>query len=351
MMKRLLLFVLAMLLLCAGAGAEQITRTLSPDLSDAPWCEGVVFALDLEEPEGFPSPIPCYQTTYAQIDMAKLRALLAERGMEKPAGEGWYNGSDDVNRRNFVFEEQNNMRYHIYAYPWGLPVWTSDAQRQEEARAATEICRAFLEDAGITGVETPFYMVKRTADRAVYQNNDELLVEMGIDGNRFTGIGFRYTLGGLPVAVPGLYDPEQPNRRDGYCDSWGTMTVRDDGVITAFELTNYRQIKQELSPYAGDVIPWVQAVDAVLSEMIHWTTTTFGADGPLHPAQAYQRVTIKRAEAALAITPSGKTFPVWAIGLEIEESSETYGVYRYTTTQHVNAITGAFADVGEDMTP
>lgn len=351
MMKRLLLVALAMLLLCASASAEQIMRTLEPDLSDAPWCAETVFAIDMEEPEDFPSPIPCYQTTYARLDVAKLRALLAERGMEKPSGESWYNGRDDVNRRNYVFEEQNNMRYQLYAYPWGLPVWTSDAQRQEEARAATEICRAFLEDAGITGIEMPFFTVKRTADREVYQNNDELLVEMGVDGNRFTGIGFRYTLGGLPVAVPGLYDPEQPDRRDGYCDSWGTMTVRDDGVITAFELTNYRQIEQELAPYAGKVIPWEQAVDTVLNEMIHWTTTTFGGNGPQHTAQDYQRVIVRRVEAALAITPGGTTFPVWAIGLEIEEAHETWGVYRYSMTQHVNAITGEFADAGEDMTP
>lgn len=351
MMKRLLFLALAMLMLYTGASAEQITRTLDVDLSDAPWCAETVFALDLEEPEGFPSPIPCYQTTYAQLDTTKLQALLAARGMEKPTDESWYNGSDDMNHRNYVFEEKNNDRYHLYAYPWGLPVWTSDTQRQKEARTATEICRAFLEDAGITGVETDFFTVKRTADRAVYQNHDELLEAMGIDGNRFTGIGFRYMLGGLPIAVPGLYDPEQPDRRDGYCDSWGTMTIRDDGVITAFELTNYRQIEQELAPYTGEVIPWEQAVDTVLDEIVHWTTTTFGADSPQHPAQDYQRVTIKRVEAALALSPSGKTFPVWAIGLEIEENNEDYGVYRYSMTQHVNAVTGAFADVGEDMTP
>lgn len=88
MMKRLLLFVLAMLLLCAGAGAEQITRTLSPDLSDAPWYEGVVFALDLEEPEGFPQPDPLLSDDiradrYGEAARAARRARHGKAGGRK----------------------------------------------------------------------------------------------------------------------------------------------------------------------------------------------------------------------------------------------------------------------------
>lgn len=351
MIKRLFTLTLVLLSLCASASAERIVRTLNPDISDAPWCRDIVFAMDMEEPTAFPSPIPYYQTTYAQLDIAKLRALLAEQGLSKPEGERWLNGRDDVNRHNYAFYEEDHMRYQLYAYPWGLPVWTVDEQRQEQAQAATEICRAFLEAAGITGIETPFFTVKRTADRPVYAQNAELDASTGLDGNHLTGIGFRYTLGGLPVAVVGLYDPEQPDRRDGYCDSWGTMTVRDDGVITAFQLTNYREIEKELTPYEGEVVSWEQAVDVMLEEMIHRTYTVFGQSGPRHTVEDYRRVTVKRVEAALALTPSGKTFPVWAIGLEIEEDSEQWGSYRYTMTQHVHAITGEFADAGEDMSP
>lgn len=97
-------------------------------------------------------------------------------------------------------------------------MWTADEQRQEQTQAATEICRAFLEAAGITGIKTPFF-------------------------------------------------------------------------------------------------------------------------------------TVKRVEAALALTPSGKTFPVWAIGLEIEEDSEQWCSYHYTMTQHIHAITGEFTDAGEVMSP
>lgn len=344
-MKRLLALLLAMMSLCTCASAERIVRTLEPERSDAPWCENIAFDMDMEEPENFPCPIPCYQTKYADVDVDKLLELLAERGMPKPEKESWYKGRDDISRRNFVFKEKNHLRYQLYAYPWGLPVWTADTQKQEQANAAVEICRAFLENAGIMQIEWPYFTVKRAADKPVYERN----AETDEENNIFTGIGFRYTLGGLTVAVPGLCDPEHPEGREEYYDSWGSMTVRDDGVITAFELTNYREVEQELAPYGGAVIPWEQAVDTVLNEMIHWTYTVFGESGPKHIVESYRRVSVKRVEPALALTPGGRSFPVWAVGLEIEEEHEEWGSYRYSMTQHVNAITGEFADAGEEL--
>lgn len=72
---------------------------------------------DMEEPTAFPSPIPYYQTTYARLDITKLRALLAEQGLSKPEGERWMNGRDDINRHNYAFYEEDHMRYQLYAYP------------------------------------------------------------------------------------------------------------------------------------------------------------------------------------------------------------------------------------------
>lgn len=343
MMKRLLALFLVMMNLCACASAERIVRTLNPDGADAPWCAEIIFDMDMEEPESFPSPIPCYQTSYAEIPTDRLLELLAERGLPKPEKESWYNGRDDISQRNYAFMEKNHLRYQVYAYPWGLPVWTADAEKQEEAKAAVDICRAFLEDVGITGIEWPYFTVKRAVDQPIYARNT------AEESNCFTGIGFRYTLGGLPVAVPGLCDPNQPDRRDEYYDSWGTMTVRDDGIITAFALTNYREIEQELTPYTGSVISWEQAVDTALNEMLQWTYTDFGESGPKHTAEDYRHVSVKRVEPALALTPGGRTFPVWAIGLEIEEAHEEWGSYIYSITQHVNAITGQIASAGEEL--
>lgn len=339
----MMLATLTVMCLCAGASAQRIYSTLEPDISDAPWCAGIVFDLDLEEPADFPSPIPCYQTKYADVSVEKLRALLAERGLPKPAHEAWYNGRDDVNRRNFVFREVD-ARYVLFSSSLGLPLWTTDAQKQAQARAAVDICRAFLEDAGLTGIEEPYFAVKRTADRPVYLNSSPEFDEIcGIDGNRFTGIGFRYTLGGLPVAVTALYDPAYPDRNEHYFCSMGQMTVRDDGVITSFELSNYREIERELAPYDGPVIPWRQAVDAVLDEVIH--RTSHDEDGlPEHTIEHDRRISVRLVEPALALTPDGRSFPVWTVVLECEHESTDWGIYPIIRTAYVNAVTGEFAE-------
>jgi len=352
------LVTLAALVPCRAL-AERIQGALTPDISDAPWCEGIVFDIDIEEPEPFPSPIPRYQTAYADVSAARLRALTAKYGLPKPEKETWYNGRDDINRRNFVFCEANYARYKLYTYPWGSRSGIDGHPQEEKLRAAMAVCRQFLEEAGITGIEEPYFIVRRLHDDRKHILGEDpppdaydlsLERDMRVDGDRFTGIGFRYTLGGLPIAVLGLYDPEQPNRKEGYYDSWGGMTVRDDGVITHFELTNYREVTRELEPYTGPVVPWPDAVDTVLNLLVHHTYAQ-DAGRERHLLDDYTRVRVSSVSPSLAYTPSGRTFAVWEIVLEAERRMEDGRLGYLSYTQYVNAVTGQLADAGEDMTP
>ena len=49
-MKRVFAFLL-LLLIPTFAHAERIEQILLPDISEAPWCKGIVFELSLDEPK------------------------------------------------------------------------------------------------------------------------------------------------------------------------------------------------------------------------------------------------------------------------------------------------------------
>ena len=353
MKKTAIAFLLLISLLPAWALAEKIEAALSPDLSGAPWCEGILWDMVLEEPQDFPFPIPCYQTEYAKVNVGHIRALLAQYGLPRPDKEKWYNGEDAVNRRNYVFAEMDHGRYQLYAYPWGVRTETAGHPQEEKLRAATEICRQFLCEAGISGIEEPYCVVQRYHEYGQGNSlgvndpdeNQAYLDEIRrVAGDRFTGIGFRYMLGGLPVATLALYDPTVADRKDSYFDSWGAMTVRDDGVITHFELRNYRRVARELEPYDGPVCSWQEAVQAVLRHLIGETEASF----QLHNCE---HLRITHTEPSLAISPGGTTFPVWAIVCEAQYRLDNGSAYCSSSVRYVDARTGKPAVPGENMTP
>ena len=354
-MKRMtaLMALLMLIALPMMTSAERIQRTLSPDVSDMPQCADTVFEIDMEEPAAFPNPIPQYALRYADINAKKLRELIAEYGIKASDGERFLNGRDDVNNRNFVFCEENSGRYQMYSYPWGIRMSIEGHSQEGKLRAAMEVCRSFLTQAGITDVEEPYYIVQRTGGYGYFGecgagnslgNNpppDEydrmLAVEHGLADDDYTGIGFRYTLGGLPIAVQALDDvPEKAN----IVDAWGQMTVRDDGSISAFELWNYREVERELEPYSGAICSWEDAIRAALDEYIHVICPSSDED--------CLRVRISQVEPGLAVTAQGTTFPVWMVCLETEEigglqrSSPCARIY-FSRTSYVDARTGKVA--------
>lgn len=360
MKKAVIMLLLLICFLPAWAAAEQIEQVLSPDISGAPWCEGIVFDMVMEEPEAFPSPIPCYQTEYAEVNVKQIRALMEQYGLPKPDGETWYNGKDEINKRNYVFAEMNNGRYQLYSYPWGMRMEIAGHPQEEKLRAAMEVCRRFLSESGIGGIEEPYYVVQRIHEHR--QSNSfgrneadayqaAIDEKQGVSGDRFTGIGFRYTLDGLPVAVLALYDPTDADRRDGYFDSWGAMTIRDDGVITHFELRNYRAIAKELEPYDGLVCSWEEAVQTMLDKMIHHTQAERGGAEATHWLEDHERLRIVHVEPNLAVAPGGTTFPVWAVVYEEQYRLENGKIYYNSGVQYVDARTGKPAEAGEDMMP
>ena len=347
---------MVLLLLAAPTGAvraERIHAALSPDVTGVPRCAQTVFEIDMETPRAFPSPIPQYALRYAQVDVPKLRALTAQYGMKAPEGERFLNGPDDMNSRNFVFCEENAGRYQLFSYPWGARTRLEGHPQRDKLRAAQEVCRSFLEQAGIGGVEEPYYIVQRTGGRghlgelsagnSLGENPppDEydgiLAREDGLADDEYTGIGFRYTLGGLPVAVQALRETQD----DGsFADAWGQMTVRDDGAITAFELWNVREIDRELEAYAGPVCPWERAVDAAVEAFVRESR----ADDDV-----CLRLRVSEVEPGLAVTAGGTTFPVWMICLETEEiAGERHtaaGEHIYLSrTAYVDARTGEIAE-------
>ena len=336
-----------------AASAERIHRALSPDVSDMPQCAEIVFEIDMEKPDTFPNPIPQYELRYADINAKGLRNLIAEYGINVPDGERFLNGRDDINKRNFVFCEENHGRYQMYSYPWGARTLIEGHPQEETLHAAMEICRSFLAQAGISAIEEPYYIVQRTggyghlgelsAGNSLGRNPppDEyermLANEHGLGGDDYTGIGFRYMLGGLPIAVQALGSVSE---EAGIADAWGQMTVRDDGKIAAFELWNYREIARELEPYSGSVCTWEDAVHAVLEEYIHALYPNSG--------EACLRVRISQVEPGLAVTHEGTTFPVWMVCLETEEiggpEMNSPGAWIYfSRTCYVDARTGKAA--------
>lgn len=314
-MKKVLICLLVLVcLLPALAAAEPIERTLTPDLADAPWCEGIVFDMRMEPPQGFPSAIPMFRTQTAELDEAAIRSLLEVYGMSKPQGERWYNGADRINQYNYVFSEMNHGRYQLYRYPWGI----RSAVDEKEHEAALSVCRRFLKAAGIDDVEEPYYRVQRgNAPRvSTFEGAGTELGDINLypkDGaEQYTGIGFRYTLGGLPVAVEVLDPPDQPSTEDSLAPVYGSMTVSDEGVITQFALERMPTILKTLEPYTGTVCTWEEAVETVLHKLIHHTAS----DGETHWLDGYTHVCVIGAEPNLALDPYGNTFPVWAVEIE-----------------------------------
>ena len=360
MKKMIAALLLLISLLPVWATAEKIEKTLSPDIADAPWCEGIIFDMVMEQPQDFPFPIPCYQTEYAQVDVKRIRTLLEQYGLPKPDKEKWYNGEDEINMRNYVFAEMNYGRYQLYSYPWGARMEIEGHPQEEKLQTAVDICQHFLADAGIAGIEEPYYVVQRIREyrqsnafgsNVVDEYQTALDEKQGVSGDQFTGIGLRYTLGGLPVAVLALYDPQVKDRKDSYFDSWGAMTIRDDGIITHFELRNYRTIEKELEPYAGPVCSWEDAVSAVLDKMINHTQILRGESEESHWLEDHERLRIVHVEPSLAISPGGTTFPVWAVVYEEQYRLKDGTPYYNSGVQYVDARTGKPTDAGEDMMP
>ena len=341
-MKRIVAFLLVLIcLLPAVAMAERIERILSPDLGYAPWCEGIVFDMVMEEPDDFPSPVPMFETKVAELDESHLRSLLETYGMPRPDGERWYNGPDRLNQRSYVFSEMNHGRYQLYNNPWGI-------RSQIDTKVHTtalDVCKNFLSEASITDIEEPYYRVQRgNAPRtSTFDSAGTAIADLNLypaAGNeRYTGIGFRYMLGGLPVAVELLDEPGQPQTEESLAPVYGSMTVSDEGFITQFELWNMPAVVKELPPYSGPLCTWEKAVDTVLSKLVKHTYP--GGEG--HWLDGYQHLRIVAVEPNLALTPQGTTFPVWAVVYEyigqFPSAQEGGRVYN-SGVQYVDARTG-----------
>lgn len=341
-MKRIVALLLVLIcLLPAVAMAERIEIVLSPDLSHAPWCEGIVFDMSMQEPDDFPSPVPMFETKMAEPDEAHLRDLLETYGMTRPDGERWYNGADRLNRRNYVFSEMNHGRYQLYSNPWGI---RSRIDNKEHATALC-ICKNFLSEAGIGQIEKPYYRVQRgNAPRtSTFDSAGTAIADLNLypaDGNeRYVGIGFRYMLGGLPVAVELLDEPGRQHTEESLAPVYGSMTVSDEGFITQFELWNMPSVVKELSPYSGPLCTWEKAVETVLNKLVNHTFP----GGERHWLDGYQHLRIVAVEPNLALTPQGTTFPVWAVVYEyigqFSSAQDDSRVYN-SGVQYVDARTG-----------
>ena len=352
-MKRVMLGLLALFLLMQTACAERIERRIFPDVSDVPECQAIVFDMSLEKPEDFPFPVPCYQTAYAAVDIPKIRALLDECGLPKPEGERWMKGRDDINRRNIVFGEVDHGYYQLHMWPDPPCRESKNHPKSKEIEQAEQICLNFLEAAEIDNIKTPFSVVMRTDEymgnslgRSRFSAARESDVQeyrrwKKIDNDEFTGIGFCYQLGGLPVAVSGLYDPTIADRKDTYSNYYGQMTVRDDGVITYFELNNARKIVKELPAHTERLCSWEEAADEAINYCIYGK----------YFSDAYTRVRVCAVEPNLAITPGGQTFPVWRVEVETEQKEPELEYYYFTFSIYVDARTGKMVPEGENMTP
>lgn len=342
-MKRIAALLLVLICLFPPvAMAEKIERILSPDLSNAPWCTGVIFDMFMEEPDDFPSPVPMFQTEIAELDEAHLRSLLETYGMPMPDGERWYNGADRLNRRNYVFSEMNHGRYQLYSNPWGI---RSRVDNKEHATALC-ICKNFLSEADIGQIEEPYYRVQRgnTSRTSTFDGAGTMLTDINLypkEGNeqRYTGISFRYMLGGMPVAVELLDEPSQQHTEDSFAPAYGSMTVSDEGLITQFDLWNMTAVVKELPPYSGPLCTWKKAVDTVLSKLVNHTYP----GGESHWLDGYQHLRIVAVEPNLALTPQGTTFPVWAVVYEYIgqfPSAQDGGRVYNSGVQYVDARTG-----------
>lgn len=325
----------------AFASAETIERILTPDVSNAPWCEGIIFDMIMETPKSFPASIPMFETEVAVLDENHMRSLLTDHGMPTPDNERWYNGSDKLNRRSYVFCEMNHGRYQLYSNPWGI----RSVIDTEEHNAALSICREFLAEAGIDQIEEPYYRVQRgnTPRTSTFDSTKMTLSDLNLypaDGNeRYTGVGFRYELGGLPIAVELLDEPGQRQSDESLAPVCGSMTISDEGLITQFELINMPSVTKTLEPYAGPICAWEDAVETVLNRLINHTYS----GGEKHWLDGYQHVRIVAVEPNLALTPQGKTFPVWAVVYEYIEqlsSLQDGGCVYNSGVQYVDVRTG-----------
>ena len=291
-----------------------------------------------------------------ELDISTIRTLLNKYGMPKPEKEKWYNGPDELNKRNYVFCEKNNSYYALLAYPWGMKRQIKNHSQENMLQAAVDRCSVFLQAAGLTEIEEPYHIVIRNHDYEMGNSlgynpaPDEYTLSIDkrqrIDGNTYTGIGFRFKLGDLPVAVQTLSNPCIDNSNIPHFDCWGQMTIRDDGVITKFELWNYRTIKKELDAYSGPVCSWQDAVDTMLDMLIHHTTIQWGETEESHWLDDYTHLKITDVEPSLALTPSGKTFPVWTITYEYKQVFDDGSNYFGSGTLYFNAITGEIAEQG-----
>lgn len=349
---RLAACALTLCALTGAARAERIVESIELDGNGTPWCAHVVWDIDMEAPDDPPAEIPQAKTRYATLSLGPIRAAMADYAAA-PVERRWRNGRDDLNRFNYLYwAEDGGTDLDVYLFPAGVRLPYPDHPMQETLDEASDVLRAFLTEAGIA-FEEPFYRVGRDGDdlytslTGLCKNEGSLSTIPPVEDA--TGIAFRYTLCGLPVAVQGIYDPEVEGRRDVYYERYGQATVTDAGRIRSLRLSNYHEVVRMLEPDTEPVIPWREAVlAAVRAEAARPLTNAWPEDGgPASWWADIERVRVAGAELCIAISPAGRTFPVWGVVLE----EDYVGDYAFSSTRYVDAHTGAPCEEGEDWTP
>ncbi|WP_102410336.1 hypothetical protein [Beduinella massiliensis] len=351
-LRRLAACTLLLFALTGAARAERVQEQIELDPHKTPWCAHVVWDIDMEAPDEPPAGIPQAQTRYATLPLGPIRRAMAAYA-EEPVERRWLNGRDDLNRMNYLYWSKEGGTYRdVYLFPAGVRLPYPNHPMQETLDEASDVLRAFLTEAGIE-FEYPFYRVGRDGDglytslTGLCEQDDSLrTIPLVKDA---TGIAFRFTLGGLPVAEQGIYDPQVEGRRDVYYERYGQATVTDAGRIRSLRLSNAHEVVRMLEPDTAPVIPWREAVmTAVRAEAADPRTIDGPEGGGTASAWAeVERERVAGAELCIAISPTGRTFPVWGVVLE----ADYVGGYAYSGTRYVDAHTGAACEAGEDWTP
>ncbi len=316
------------------------------------------YIFDMPVPETFPTFNICtVQPMPVNIKLGKQ--ALAGLIHENSTGNTWVFGGMDFNHELFTFHRKQEPNLDGYRAGNGKRARPEENHPQivQMRQAEAVVCEA-LDRLGV-GYEKPLSDVERAKDevarfvrdgspvgntpeeRAAYA--DMLLSRYPMPD--MTLISTRLVYGGLPATMEASVpdsayqgnDPNQPAQPSGSA----YFGVDDEGKIVFANLWGIHRVKSE-TPFTGEIIPWDQAVKAVMMRDPNF----YLGEGKAFWEKCYGKsYSSDGVRTVLSVTPAcyvrGKqTVPAWCVTIRLDYtfSDEAHHIY----DRYVDAVTGEY---------
>lgn len=333
-----------------GEGLVQIAPQWDATAIDA-------YVLDMPAPEEFPDFNICtVQPMPLNIKLGKQ--ALAGLIHENSKGNTWVFDGLDINHELFVFHRRQEPNLVLLGAGSGMISRPAEAHPKFEAmrKAEATVC-ALLDRLGLA-YEKPLRYVVRARDQVAESVRNgwgvgdtpeeqarygEEMLRSSYPTDELTLIHTRIVYGGLPATVEATVpdsayqgnDPNQPAQPSGNV----YFAVDDEGKIVYARLWGMHSVKSE-TPFTGEIIPWDQAVKAVMMRDPNF----YLGEGKAFWEKCYGDGFVSEGvRTVLSVTPAcyvrGKqTAPAWCVTIRLDYAHSDEACFVYD--RYVDAMTG-----------